>query len=135
MAAGLDLHLRGAVRAGQPGTPRTSGRTSGAPLPALPKAVHASLYRPAGLRRSLERRAVREALGAPRGELAGAGLLRRFPPGRTRTGGGPCGTRAPGTRCPPPRTACPPGTGSCWWPWTSTGRCPCSRPTSPARRA
>ncbi|UJA11293.1 TIGR04222 domain-containing membrane protein [Streptomyces collinus] len=86
VAAVLDLHLRGTVRAGRPGTMRTSGRTSGAPLPALTKAVHASLYRPAGLRQLLERRPVREALGTLRGDLAGAGLLRRFPPGRTRAG-------------------------------------------------
>ncbi|WP_333776470.1 TIGR04222 domain-containing membrane protein [Streptomyces sp. IBSBF 3136] len=82
----LDLHLRGAVRAGRPGTMRTSGPVTGAPLPALAKAVHASLYRPAGMGQLLERRAVREALGALRGDLAGVGLLRRFPPGRTRAG-------------------------------------------------
>ncbi|MEV5797747.1 TIGR04222 domain-containing membrane protein [Streptomyces collinus] len=86
VATVLDLHLRGTVRAGRPGTMRTSGRPSGAPLPALAKAVHASLYRPAGLRQLLDRRAVREALGALRDELVGAGLLRRFPPGRTRAG-------------------------------------------------
>ncbi|MEU4034997.1 TIGR04222 domain-containing membrane protein [Streptomyces collinus] len=86
VTAVLDLHLRGAVRAGRPGTMRTSGPVTGAPPPALVKAVHASLYRPAGLRQLLDRRAVREALGALRADLVGAGLLRRFPPGRTRAG-------------------------------------------------
>jgi hypothetical protein len=76
------LHLHGAVGAGRAGTMRTSGAVGGA-LPALEKAVHGALYRPAGMRQLLDRQAVRRALSELRGELTAAGLLRAFPPGRT----------------------------------------------------
>lgn len=83
------LHLRGEVRAGQPGTMRTSGVAAGAgALPRLTKAVHSALYRPAGMRQLLERLAVREALDELSGDLVAAGLLRRFPPRRTRAARG-----------------------------------------------
>jgi hypothetical protein len=81
----LALHLRGVAKAGRPGTMRTSGAAAGAgTLPPLTKAVHAALYRPAGMRQLLDRRGVRDALAALREELTAAGLLRTFPPGRTR---------------------------------------------------
>ncbi|MFJ3303737.1 TIGR04222 domain-containing membrane protein [Streptomyces sp. NPDC086549] len=86
----LDLHLRGAVGAGRAGTMRSSGPVkgqagqAGKTLPPLTKAVHAALYRPAGLRQLLDRQGVRSALADLRRELAAAGLLRAFPPGRTR---------------------------------------------------
>ncbi|MFI6494151.1 TIGR04222 domain-containing membrane protein [Streptomyces sp. NPDC050564] len=80
----LALHLRGAAGAGRPGTMRASGASAGAGLP-LEKAVHASLYRPAGMRELLERPRVRRTLAELRTEAAAAGLLRRFPPHRTRT--------------------------------------------------
>lgn len=80
----LALHLRGAVGAGRPGTMRASGASAGAGLP-LEKAVHASLYRPAGIRELLERPRVRRTLAELRTEAAAAGLLRRLPPHRTRT--------------------------------------------------
>ncbi|MFF4354875.1 TIGR04222 domain-containing membrane protein [Streptomyces sp. NPDC001530] len=57
----LAPHLRGAADAGRPGTMRTSGASAGAGLP-LEKAVHASLYRPAGMRELLERPRVRRTL-------------------------------------------------------------------------
>jgi hypothetical protein len=79
----LGLHLRGAVEAGRPGTMRTCGPAAGAPLPPLARAVHATLYRPAGVRQLPERRGVREALGELRAELATAGLLRTVLPGPT----------------------------------------------------
>lgn len=79
----LDLHLRGAVRAGRPGTMRTSGPAVRAALPPLTGAVHAALHRPAGMGQLLQRRTVREALAGTRDTLASAGLLRAFPPGRT----------------------------------------------------
>ncbi|MFF7749496.1 TIGR04222 domain-containing membrane protein [Streptomyces sp. NPDC007971] len=82
----LDLHLRGAVRAGRAGTLRTSGPAPGVPLPALTKAVRASLYRPAGMGQLLDRHGVRAALGALREDLVAAGLLRSVLPGRTRAG-------------------------------------------------
>ncbi|MFE0513603.1 TIGR04222 domain-containing membrane protein, partial [Streptomyces sp. NPDC058964] len=81
----LDLHLRGAVGAGRAGTMRTSGPVTGQTLPPLAKAVHSALYRPAGMRQLLNRQGVRSALADLRGELTAAGLLRPFPPGRTRT--------------------------------------------------
>lgn len=80
----LALHLRGAADAGRPGTMRTSAASAGPGL-ALEKAVHASLYRPAGIRELLERPRVRRTVAELRSELVRAGLLRRLPPGRTRT--------------------------------------------------
>ncbi|MGW1721929.1 TIGR04222 domain-containing membrane protein [Streptomyces sp. NPDC002306] len=80
----LDLHLRGAAAAGRPGTLRSAGPATGPPLAPLTKAVHAALHRPAGLRQLLDRPGVRRALTDLRGELGAAGLLRTFPPGRTR---------------------------------------------------
>ncbi|WP_369250083.1 TIGR04222 domain-containing membrane protein [Streptomyces sp. R41] len=80
----LALHLRGAADAGRLGTIRTSRASAGAGL-VLEKAVHASLYRPAGIRELLERPRVRRTLAELRTELAEAGLLRRLPPHRTRT--------------------------------------------------
>ncbi|MFD8999831.1 TIGR04222 domain-containing membrane protein [Streptomyces sp. NPDC059582] len=82
----LDLHLRGAAAAGRPGTMRSAGPATGQPLAPLAKAVHAALHRPAGLRQLLDRPVVRRALTDLRGELGAAGLLRAFPPGRTRAG-------------------------------------------------
>ncbi|MFE2100038.1 TIGR04222 domain-containing membrane protein [Streptomyces sp. NPDC059468] len=82
----LDLHLRGAVKAGRAGTMRASGPVPAAALTALAKAVHAGLYRPAGMRQLLDRRPVRAALGELRAELVAAGLLRAALPGRTRAG-------------------------------------------------
>ncbi|MFE9093283.1 TIGR04222 domain-containing membrane protein [Streptomyces sp. NPDC007264] len=84
----LALHLRGAVEAGRAGTLRTTRAPSGAgrALPALPKAVHSALYRPAGIRQLLDRRGVRAALAGLRRDLVAAGLLRGFPPGRTAAG-------------------------------------------------
>ncbi|WP_338017683.1 TIGR04222 domain-containing membrane protein [Streptomyces adustus] len=82
----LSLHLRGAVGAGRVGTMRTTGPAADRSLPPLTKAVHAALYRPAGLRQLLDRQAVRRALTGLRDELRAAGLLRTFPPGRTRAG-------------------------------------------------
>jgi len=79
----LALHLRGAVEAGRRGTMRTAGATGAPPPPPLTKAVHAALYRPAGMRQLLDRQGVRKALGALRDELTATGLLRTFPPGRT----------------------------------------------------
>ncbi|MGY6021250.1 TIGR04222 domain-containing membrane protein [Streptomyces spinosirectus] len=79
----LDLHLRGVVRAGRKGTMRTSGPATGAALPPLTGAVHAALYRPAGMSQLLERQGVRAALAEARDALVSAGLLRTFPPGRT----------------------------------------------------
>ncbi|MFG2606053.1 TIGR04222 domain-containing membrane protein [Streptomyces sp. NPDC048514] len=79
----LGLHLRGAVEAGRPGTVRTCGPAR-APVSPLAAAVHATLYRPAGVRQLPERRRVREALGELRAELATAGLLRTVLPGPTR---------------------------------------------------
>ncbi|MFE7170438.1 TIGR04222 domain-containing membrane protein [Streptomyces sp. NPDC057616] len=79
----LELHLRGVVRAGRPGTMRTSGPATGTALGPLAKAVHAALHRPAGMGQLLERQGVRTALAEARSALAAAGLLRVFPPGRT----------------------------------------------------
>lgn len=81
----LDLHLRGAVGAGRAGTMRTSGPVSGQELPPLTRAVHAALYRSAGMRQLLDRQGVRSALAETRRSLTAAGLLRTFPPGRPRT--------------------------------------------------
>ncbi|MGW3148147.1 TIGR04222 domain-containing membrane protein [Streptomyces sp. NPDC001177] len=81
----LDLHLRGAVGAGRAGTMRTSGPVSGQELPPLTRAVHAALYRSAGMRQLLARPGVCSALAEARGHLAADGLLRSFPAGRTRT--------------------------------------------------
>ncbi|MEU6087255.1 TIGR04222 domain-containing membrane protein [Streptomyces sp. NPDC047085] len=80
----LGLHLRGAVEAGRTGTMRTSGPAPQGPLPPLAKAVHATLYRPAGLRQLLDRQAVRKALAGLRAELVAEGMLRRTLPGPTR---------------------------------------------------
>ncbi|WP_317633569.1 TIGR04222 domain-containing membrane protein [Streptomyces sp. HUAS TT20] len=80
----LDLHLRGAVGAGRAGTMRTSGPVGGSELPPLTRAVHAALYRSAGMRQLLDRQGVRSALAEARGNLTTAGLLRSFPPGRPR---------------------------------------------------
>ncbi|MER5596909.1 TIGR04222 domain-containing membrane protein [Streptomyces sp. NPDC002265] len=82
----LSLQLRGAVGAGRVGTMRTTGPAADRSLPPLTKAVHAALYRPAGIRQLLDRQAVRRALTGLRDELRTAGLLRTFPPGRTRAG-------------------------------------------------
>ncbi|MFF4760120.1 TIGR04222 domain-containing membrane protein [Streptomyces sp. NPDC001292] len=87
----LALRVRGAVGPGRGGTMRTTGPAHGpgADLPALPhltKTVHAALYRPAGLRQLLDREPVALALVDLRYELTIAGLLRLFPPGRTRAG-------------------------------------------------
>lgn len=70
-------------RAGRAGTLRTTGPVRGVALPPLTGAVHAALYRPAGLGRLLERQAVRAALAELRAGLVTAGWLRAFPPGRT----------------------------------------------------
>ncbi|MFG2884651.1 TIGR04222 domain-containing membrane protein [Streptomyces sp. NPDC048297] len=80
----LGLHLRGAVEAGSAGTMRTSGPAPRGPVPALARAVHAALYRPAGLRQLLDRQGVRKALAGLRAELIAAGMLRRTLPGPTR---------------------------------------------------
>ncbi|MGW3956088.1 TIGR04222 domain-containing membrane protein [Streptomyces sp. NPDC004752] len=80
----LDLHLHGAVDAGRGGTMQTSGPTDGRIAAPLTKAVHASLYRPAGMRQLLDRQGVRTALAELGRDLTAAGLLRAFPPGRTR---------------------------------------------------
>lgn len=82
----LDLHLRGAVGAGRAGTMQASGPADGAIRVPLTKAVHAALYRPAGMRQLLDRQGVRTALAGLAGDLTAAGLLRAFPPGRTRAG-------------------------------------------------
>ncbi|MFD4977910.1 TIGR04222 domain-containing membrane protein [Streptomyces sp. NPDC058424] len=87
----LALQARGAVKPGRGGTMRTTGPAhgAGADLPALPhltKTVHAALYRPAGMRQLLDREPVALALIDLRYELTVAGLLRVFPPGRTRAG-------------------------------------------------
>ncbi|MGW0954455.1 TIGR04222 domain-containing membrane protein [Streptomyces sp. NPDC002545] len=87
----LALRARGAVGPGRGGTMRTTGPAhgAGADLPALPhltKTVHAALYRPAGMRQLLDREPVALALIDLRYELTVAGLLRVFPPGRTRAG-------------------------------------------------
>jgi hypothetical protein len=81
----LALHLRGEVQPGRAGTMRTSGVAADAgALPPLTRAVRSALYRPAGMRQLLERQGVRQALAQARGDLVAAGLLRRFPPRRTR---------------------------------------------------
>ncbi|MFK4145463.1 TIGR04222 domain-containing membrane protein [Streptomyces sp. NPDC004065] len=83
----LALHLRGSVGAGPGGTARTTGPVGDArDLPALTRAVHSALYRPAGTGQLPARRSVATALAGLRRELVAAGLLRRFPPGRTRHG-------------------------------------------------
>ncbi|MFJ2303936.1 TIGR04222 domain-containing membrane protein [Streptomyces sp. NPDC087787] len=87
----LALRTRGAVGPGRGGTMHTTGpaRGAGTGLPALPhltKTVHAALYRPAGMRQLLDREPVARALTDLRHELTAAGLLRVFPPGRTRAG-------------------------------------------------
>ncbi|MFE2579925.1 TIGR04222 domain-containing membrane protein [Streptomyces sp. NPDC059378] len=79
----LSLHLRGAVQAGRVGTMRTTGPAADRSLPPLTRAVHAALYRPAGMGQLMDRKAVRQALAGLRGDLRAAGLLRAFPPGRT----------------------------------------------------
>ncbi|MGW4731191.1 TIGR04222 domain-containing membrane protein [Streptomyces shenzhenensis] len=80
----LELHLRGAVGAGRAGTMQAAGPADGRIRAPLTRAVHASLYRPAGLRQLLDRQGVRTALAELGRELTAAGLLRGFPPGRTR---------------------------------------------------
>ncbi|MFJ8003953.1 TIGR04222 domain-containing membrane protein [Streptomyces fagopyri] len=85
----LALRLRGAVEAGRPGTMRTSQAPAPTEHPParsahpLERAVHASLYRPAGMGELLRRTRVRQALAQLRTELTGAGTLRTFPPGPT----------------------------------------------------
>ncbi|MEV0203998.1 TIGR04222 domain-containing membrane protein [Streptomyces sp. NPDC050788] len=76
-------HGGGGPRADRTGTLRTSGPARGVALPPLTGAVHAALYRPAGMGQLLERRSVRTALAELRADLVSAGLLRAFPPGRT----------------------------------------------------
>ncbi|MFF7334440.1 TIGR04222 domain-containing membrane protein [Streptomyces sp. NPDC008150] len=80
------LHLRGAVKAGRGGTLRTSAASAshGEHSVPLEKAVHAALYRPAGMAELMDRPGVRRAVAELRAELAGAGLLRSLPPRRTR---------------------------------------------------
>ncbi|MGW0818695.1 TIGR04222 domain-containing membrane protein [Streptomyces viridiviolaceus] len=82
------LHLRGAVRAGRPGTLRkVSAPNPGLPSPyrhPLETAVRVGLHRPAGIRELLVRSAVRNALARMRAELAAAGQWRALPPGPTR---------------------------------------------------
>lgn len=84
----LALHLRGAVGAGRPGTMRTTGPLADTEhtLPALTRAVHSALYRPAGTGQLMERKAVRSSLAELRRELTAAGLLRALLPGRTPAG-------------------------------------------------
>ncbi|MEU0032666.1 TIGR04222 domain-containing membrane protein [Streptomyces sp. NPDC006333] len=85
----LALRLRGAVEAGRPGTMRTSRAIALAENPLervahpLERAVHGSLYRPAGLGELLRRTSVRQALARLRTELTEAGTFRKFPPGPT----------------------------------------------------
>ncbi|MFD8419536.1 TIGR04222 domain-containing membrane protein [Streptomyces sp. NPDC059466] len=85
----LALRLRGVVEAGRPGTMRTSRAPAHADHPAdraahpLERAVHASLYRPAGMGELLRRTRVRQALAQVRAELTEAGTFRTFPPGPT----------------------------------------------------
>ncbi|MEV5491289.1 TIGR04222 domain-containing membrane protein [Streptomyces bobili] len=97
------LHLRGDVEAGRPGRLRTSEASSEAagqapppqtpqapasspvPLPPLAEAVRAALARPAGLPQVRDHADVRAALAELRADLRAAGLLRSFPPHRTRT--------------------------------------------------
>ncbi|MEU3347642.1 TIGR04222 domain-containing membrane protein [Streptomyces sp. NPDC006700] len=81
----LALRAKDAVGPGRGGTMRTTGPARGA-LPHLTKTVHAALYRPAGMRQLLDREPVARALTDLRHELTDAGLLRVFPPGRTRAG-------------------------------------------------
>ncbi|MFJ8198504.1 TIGR04222 domain-containing membrane protein [Streptomyces sp. NPDC096152] len=87
----LALHLYGTVGAGRGGTMRVTVRSPGAArelpvLPPLTRAVHAALYRPAGMGQLLQRRGVVRALAALRRDLRAAGLLRAVPPGRTARG-------------------------------------------------
>ncbi|MFF7527735.1 TIGR04222 domain-containing membrane protein [Streptomyces bobili] len=103
------LHLRGDVEAGRPGRLRTSeasseaagqapppqtsppSQASPAPasspasLPPLAEAVRAALARPAGLPQVRDHADVRAALAELQARLRAAGLLRAFPPHRTRT--------------------------------------------------
>ncbi|MDX3529168.1 hypothetical protein P1P75_22750 [Streptomyces sp. ID05-39B] len=106
------LHLRGGVEAGRPGRPRTSKASSEAagqapppqtwtsspapasspappssstPLPPLAEAVRTALARPAGLPQVRDHADVRAALAELQAGLRAAGLLRAFPPHRTRT--------------------------------------------------
>ncbi|MFJ4642315.1 TIGR04222 domain-containing membrane protein [Streptomyces bobili] len=97
------LHLRGDVEAGRPGRLRTSeasseaagqappSQASPAPasspasLPPLAEAVRAALARPAGLPQVRDHADVRAALAELQAGLRAAGLLRAFPPHRTRT--------------------------------------------------
>ncbi|MFF8322153.1 TIGR04222 domain-containing membrane protein [Streptomyces bobili] len=100
------LHLRGDVEAGRPGRLRTSEASSEAagqapppqtsqaspdpasspaPLPPLAEAVRAALVRPAGLPQVRDHADVRAALAELQAGLRAAGLLRAFPPHRTRT--------------------------------------------------
>ncbi|MBD0422135.1 TIGR04222 domain-containing membrane protein [Streptomyces sp. TRM S81-3] len=82
------LHLRGAVRAGRPGTLRKAATPApGVPSPyrhPLEQAVRVGLYRPAGIRELVVRAAVRNALARMRADLAAAGQWRVLPPGPTR---------------------------------------------------
>ncbi|MET7682011.1 TIGR04222 domain-containing membrane protein [Streptomyces sp. NPDC005423] len=79
------LYLADAVEASGQHTMRTSGVPAGAAaLPPLTKAVHSALYRRAEMGQLTGRLAVRTALARLREELTAAGLLRAFPPGRTR---------------------------------------------------
>ncbi|MFG2474729.1 TIGR04222 domain-containing membrane protein [Streptomyces fagopyri] len=85
----LALRLRGAAEAGRPGAMRTSRAPALTVHPPkrsahpLERAVHASLYRPAGMGELLRRTRVRQALAQLRTELTEAGTLRTFPPGPT----------------------------------------------------
>ncbi|MDX3575117.1 TIGR04222 domain-containing membrane protein, partial [Streptomyces sp. ID05-47C] len=59
--------------------------SSPVPLPQLAEAVRAALARPAGLPQVRDHADVRAALAELRADLRAAGLLRAFPPHRTRT--------------------------------------------------
>ncbi|WP_460070781.1 TIGR04222 domain-containing membrane protein [Streptomyces sp. YKOK-I1] len=83
----VDLHLRGVVEAGRPGTLRTSETSTegaGQDLPLLAEAVHGALLEPAGPRDLLRAADVRRGLGRVRAGLKAAGFLRTLPPRRTR---------------------------------------------------
>ena len=89
VTAVVDLHLRGVVEAGRPGTMRTSeASTEGAgtdlpPLCPLARPVRQALHEPCGLPEVLRAADVRRALAGLRAELRAAGLLRVLPPRRT----------------------------------------------------
>lgn len=74
----VDLHLRGLVEAGPPGTMRQgiADAVPGEPPSPLARAVRASLSEPAGLRTLVKDPDVRIALALMRVPLAEAGLLR-----------------------------------------------------------